>query len=107
MPYVFLALAIVFEVAGTSLLKLSDGFTRLWPSVGVAVGYGMAFWMLSLTLRTVPVGVAYAIWAGLGTALIAIIGAFFFGEQLGMVEVIGIALIVAGVVALNIDSGAP
>ncbi|WP_026535348.1 DMT family transporter [Arthrobacter sp. H14] len=107
MPYVFLALAIVFEVAGTSLLKLSDGFTRLWPSVGVAVGYGMAFWMLSLTLRTVPVGVAYAIWAGLGTALIAIIGAFFFGEQLGMVKVIGIALIVAGVVALNIDSGAP
>ncbi|GAB3524871.1 DMT family transporter [Arthrobacter monumenti] len=107
MPYVFLALAIVFEVAGTSLLKLSDGFTRLWPSVGVAVGYGLAFWMLSLTLRTVPVGVAYAIWAGLGTALIAVIGAFFFGEQLGMVKVIGIALIVAGVVALNFDSGAP
>lgn len=106
MPYVFLALAIVFEVAGTSLLKLSDGFTRLWPTVGVAVGYGMAFWMLSLTLRTVPVGIAYAIWAGLGTALIAVIGAFFFGEQLGMIKVIGIALIVAGVVALNIDTGA-
>ncbi|HET8795852.1 MAG TPA: multidrug efflux SMR transporter [Arthrobacter sp.] len=106
MPYVFLALAIVFEVAGTSLLKLSDGFTRLWPTVGVAVGYGMAFWMLSLTLRTVPVGIAYAIWAGLGTALIAVIGAFFFGEQLGLIKVIGIALIVAGVVALNIDTGA-
>lgn len=107
MPYVFLALAIVFEVAGTSLLKLSDGFTRLWPTVGVAIGYGLAFWMLSLTLRTLPVGVAYAIWAGLGTASIAVIGAFFFGEQLGMVKIIGIALIVAGVVALNIDTGAP
>lgn len=107
MPYVFLALAIVFEVAGTSLLKLSDGFTRLWPSVGVAAGYGMAFWMLSLTLRTVPVGIAYAIWAGLGTALIAVIGAFFFGETLGTIKVIGIALIVAGVVALSIDGGAP
>lgn len=105
MPYVFLALAIVFEVAGTSLLKLSDGFTRLWPSVGVAVGYGLAFWMLSITLRSVPVGVAYAIWAGLGTALIAVIGAFFFGEPLGIVKIIGIGLIVAGVVALSIESG--
>ncbi len=105
MPYVFLALAIVFEVAGTSLLKLSDGFTRWWPSVGVAVGYGMAFWMLSITLRSVPVGVAYAIWAGLGTALIAVIGAFFFGETLGTIKIIGIGLIVAGVVALNIEGG--
>lgn len=106
MPYIFLALAIVFEVAGTSFLKISDGFTRLWPTVGVAVGYGMAFWMLSLTLRTVPVGVAYAIWAGLGTALIAVIGAVFFGEGVSAVKVIGIGLIVAGVIALNIDGGA-
>ncbi|HET7415245.1 MAG TPA: multidrug efflux SMR transporter [Arthrobacter sp.] len=106
MPYVFLALAILFEVAGTSLLKLSDGFTRLWPTVGVALGYGMAFWMLSLTLRSVPVGVAYAIWAGLGTALIAVIGVVAFGESLGPVKIIGVGLIVAGVVALNIDNGA-
>lgn len=106
MPYIFLALAIVFEVAGTSLLKLSDGFTRLWPTVGVALGYGMAFWMLSLTLRAVPVGIAYAIWAGLGTALIAVIGVVAFGESLGTVKIIGIGLIVAGVIALNIDNGA-
>ncbi|GAB3249908.1 DMT family transporter [Arthrobacter pigmenti] len=106
MPYIFLALAILFEVAGTSLLKLSDGFTRLWPTVGVALGYGMAFWMLSLTLRAVPVGIAYAIWAGLGTALIAVIGVVVFGESLGTVKIIGIGLIVAGVIALNIDNGA-
>lgn len=106
MPYIFLALAILFEVAGTSLLKLSDGFTRLWPSLGVVVGYGLAFWMLGLTLRSVPVGIAYAIWAGLGTALIAIIGAVAFGESLGPVKIVGIGMIVAGVVALNIDSGA-
>lgn len=106
MPYIFLALAILFEVAGTSLLKLSDGFTRLWPTIGVALGYGMAFWMLSLTLRSVPVGIAYAIWAGLGTALIAVIGVFVFGESLGPMKITGIALIVAGVVALNIGSSA-
>ncbi|WP_026819605.1 DMT family transporter [Arthrobacter castelli] len=106
MPYIFLALAIVFEVVGTSLLKLSDGFTRLWPTLGVAAGYGVAFWMLSLTLRSVPVGIAYAIWAGLGTALIAVIGSVVFGESLGPVKITGIVLIVAGVVALNIDNGA-
>lgn len=105
MPYIFLALAIVFEVAGTSLLKLSDGFTRLWPTIGVAAGYGMAFWMLSLTLRSMPVGIAYAIWAGLGTALIAVIGVMVFGESLGPVKITGVALIVAGVIALNIDNG--
>lgn len=105
MPYVFLALAIVFEVAGTSLLKLSDGFSRLWPTLGVAVGYGLAFWMLALTLRSVPVGIAYAIWAGLGTAIIAVIGVVLFGESLGPIKIVGIGLIVAGVVALNIDSG--
>ena len=104
MPYVFLGLAILFEIVGTSLLKISDGFTRLWPSVGVAVGYGMAFWMLSLTLRSVPLSIAYAVWAGLGTALIAVVGIWLFGEPLSILKVIGISLIIAGVVALNIDS---
>jgi small multidrug resistance pump len=82
MHYLYLAAAIVCEVAGTSALKLSDGMTRLGPSVVVVVGYVLAFFLLSLTLRSVPVGIAYAIWSGVGIVLISIVGAIWFKQKL-------------------------
>ncbi|MEJ2383499.1 MAG: SMR family transporter [Xanthomonadales bacterium] len=102
--WIFLSIAIVCEVIGTSALKASDGFTRLWPSVTVVVGYAAAFYFLSLTLKTIPVGVAYAVWAGAGVALIALIGWLYFGQALDAAAIIGMLLIVAGVVVLNVFS---
>ena len=104
MGYLYLAIAIVAEVIGTSALKASDGFTRPQASVIVVVGYGIAFYFLSLVLRTIPVGVAYAIWSGVGIALISIIGVFAFNQKLDLPAVLGIALIVAGVAILNLFS---
>jgi small multidrug resistance pump len=106
MVWVYLAVAILGEVIGTSALKATEGFTRLWPSLGVIAGYGVAFFFLSLSLKTIPVGVAYAIWAGVGTALIALIGWAVLGQKLDAPAVIGIALIVAGVVVMNLFSDA-
>ncbi len=102
--WIFLALAIVTEVAATSALKASDGFSRLGPSLVVVVGYAAAFYFLSLTLRTIPVGVAYAVWSGAGVALIALIGWLVFGQALDAPAIIGVLLIVAGVVVLNVFS---
>lgn len=102
--WVFLAVAIVSEVIGTSALKSADGFTRFVPSCIVIAGYASAFYFLSLTLKTVPVGVAYAIWSGVGTALIALIGWVFMGQKLNFPSLIGILLIVSGVAILNIFS---
>jgi len=102
MGYVFLLGAIAAEVIATSLLKATEGFSRLWPTVGVLVGYGLAFVALSQVVKSVPVGVAYAVWSGLGTAAIVAIGAVFLGEPLTVVKVVGIGLIVAGVVVLNV-----
>ncbi|MBC6980195.1 SMR family transporter [Caulobacter sp. 17J80-11] len=104
MSYLFLALAIVCEVAATSALKASEGFTRLGPSVVVVIGYSAAFWLLSLTLKTVPVGVAYAIWSGAGIVLIAIIGAVRFRQTLDLPAVAGMVLIMAGVLVINLFS---
>ncbi|WP_307541654.1 multidrug efflux SMR transporter [Streptomyces sp. V3I8] len=101
MGYVLLAGAIAAEVAATTAMKYSDGFSRLWPSVLTALGYVVAFTLLAQTLRTVSVGTAYAIWAGLGTAAIAAIGVVFLGEGLTATKVAGIALIIGGVVVLN------
>ena len=103
--WVFLSVAIVSEVIGTSALKAAEGFTRLWPSLIVTFGYATAFYFLSLTLKTIPVGVAYAIWSGVGIALISLIAWIFFGQKLDTAAVIGILLIVAGVVVLNVFSG--
>lgn len=103
-PWIFLALAIVSEVAATSALMASDGFSRLGPSLVVVVGYAAAFYFLSLTLRTIPVGVAYAVWSGVGVALIALIGWLVFGQALDAPAIIGLLLIVAGVVVLNVFS---
>ncbi|MBB4285781.1 DMT family transporter [Roseospira goensis] len=98
--------AIVLEVMGTTSMKLSHGFTRLWPSIGVVVFYGASLTLLTLALKKLDVSVAYAIWAGLGTALIAGIGVVYFGEALTWVRAISILLIVIGVVGLNL-SGSP
>lgn len=99
-----LGLAIVAEVVATSALKASEGFSRLWPSLLVIVGYGVAFYCLSLTLRHIPLGIAYAVWSGAGTALIALIGVVLYQQKLDPAAMLGIALIVAGVLVLNIFS---
>ncbi len=99
-----LSIAIISEVVGTSALKSAEGFTHFWPSVGVVAGYASAFYFLSLTLKTIPVGVAYAIWSGAGTTLIALIGWIFIGQKLDIPAVVGILLIVLGVVVLNVFS---
>lgn len=102
--WIFLSIAIVSEVAATSALKGCEGFTRLWPSVIVLVGYGAALFFLSLTLKTIPVGVVYAIWSGVGIALIALVAWVFFGQSLDVPAIVGLLLIVAGVVVLNVFS---
>lgn len=104
MGYVWLTVAIIAEVIGTSALKAADGFTRLGPSLVVVIGYGTAFYFLSLVLRTIPVGVAYAIWSGAGVALIALIGWIVFRQALDAGALVGIGLIVAGVVVLQVFS---
>ncbi|MED7949225.1 multidrug efflux SMR transporter [Streptomyces sp. BE20] len=102
MPYVLLALAILSEICATSCLKLTDGFSRLWPSVGVAIGYVLSFYLLGRALKHIPVSVAYAVWSGAGTAAVAGIGVVAFGESLGRLQWLGLALVVVGVVVLNL-----
>jgi small multidrug resistance pump len=101
MSYVFLAIAIVSEVVATLSLKACDGFTQWWPSLFVIFGYGSALLFLSLTLRTIPVGISYAIWGGLGTAFVAILGAVMLRQPLDAAAMLGIGLIVAGVVLIG------
>lgn len=101
-----LAVAIVAEVIATSALKSSEGFSRLWPSVIVIAGYSVAFYALSLTLRHLPVGIAYAVWSGAGTALITVIGLIVFKQKLDAPAFVGIGLIIAGVLVLNLFSKA-
>jgi small multidrug resistance pump len=100
-PALWLALAIGSEIVTTVSLKLSDGFTRPIPAVVVVAGYALSFYALSITLRTIPLGVVYAIWSGVGTAAIVVIGLFLFRETLDVVRVVGIGLIIAGVVLLQ------
>ncbi|MCT2583388.1 DMT family transporter [Actinophytocola gossypii] len=102
MGYVYLAVAIAFEVVATSLLRATEGFTRLWPTVACLAGYAAAFAMLALVVRHVPVGVAYAVWSGLGTAAIVAIGVLFLNESISVTKVVGVLLVIAGVVTLNI-----
>lgn len=104
MPWIYLVLAIGLEVLGTTALKLSDGFSR-WSWGGVSlVLYAGALILLSVVLKTMPVGVAYAVWSGLGVALVALIGAFAFGQRLDWAAWLGMGLIVAGVLLLNLVS---
>jgi small multidrug resistance pump len=104
MNYLWLAGAILSEVIATSSLKASAGFTRPLPSVVVVVGYGAAFYFLSQTLKTIPVGVAYAIWSGLGTVLIALVGLVLYKQTLDRAAMLGMALIIAGVLVMNLFS---
>lgn len=102
MAYLFLLGAIAAEVVGTSLLKATEGFSRLWPTLAMVLSYITAFALLAQAVKNIPVGVAYALWSGLGTAGIAVIGAAFLGEPLSLVKVVGIGLIIGGVVILNL-----
>jgi len=102
--YLYLAAAIVAEVVATSLLKTSHGFTRLWPSLATVLGYAVAFYCLAQTLGTLPTGVAYAIWSGVGIVLISLIGWLAFGQTLDMPALIGMGMIIAGVVVINVFS---
>ncbi|GEC04248.1 QacE family quaternary ammonium compound efflux SMR transporter [Streptomyces spinoverrucosus] len=102
MGFLLLAGAIAAEIAATTAMKYSHGFTRLWPSLITALGYVIAFGLLAQTLKTISVGTAYAIWSGVGTAAIAVIGMLFLGEGMTVAKAAGIALIVVGVVVLNL-----
>jgi small multidrug resistance pump len=104
MNYLYLALAIVAEVIATSCLKWSEGFTRTIPSIVTVIGYAIAFYFLSLTLRTIPTGIAYAIWSGAGIVLIAAVAWAFQGQKLDAPAIIGMALIIAGVAVMNLFS---
>ena len=104
MNWLLLGIAIVTEVIGTSALKSAEGFTRLLPSVIVIVSYSISFYLLSLCLRSIPVGVVYAVWSGVGIVLLALIGAFYFNQTLDKPAVIGVSLILSGVVVINLFS---
>lgn len=102
--WLLLALAIVAEVVGTSALKASEGFTRLWPSVMVVAGYGVAFYCLSLVLKSIPVGITYAVWSGLGIVLITLVAWWLYGQTIDTAGLIGMGLILTGVIVLNVFS---
>lgn len=102
--WLFLSIAIVSEVVATSALKSSEGFSRPLPSAVVVVGYLLAFYFLSLTLKAIPIGIAYAIWAGVGIVLIALVGWWLYGQKLDLAAIIGMGLILAGVAVINVFS---
>ncbi|MCJ8519302.1 DMT family transporter [Pseudorhizobium tarimense] len=104
LTYVSLAAAIALEVVGTTFLQQSQQFTRLLPTLLMALCYAAAFYLLSLALRTMPIGVAYAIWSGLGIVLISLVGFFILGQRLDLPAILGIGLIIAGVVVVNVFS---
>ena len=104
MPYLYLSIAILAEVAATTALKASEEFTRLWPSVIVVIGYSIAFYCLSLSLKTISVGVAYAIWTGVGMVLITLAGWWLYNQRMDAAALIGMAMIVAGVAVMQIFS---
>lgn len=106
MPYLYLTIAVFAEVVATTALKAADGFTRPIPSVVVVVGYGVAFYFLSRCLEVLPVGIAYAIWSGLGVVLVTILGVVIYRQHLDLAAVLGVGLILAGVVVINLFSRA-
>lgn len=104
MIYLQLVVAIAFEVAGTTALQASQQFTRFWPSLAVVVCYGLAFFFLAQVLQAIPVGIAYAIWSGLGIVFISLIGLVLFDQRLDFWAVLGLGLIIAGVLIVNLLS---
>lgn len=101
LPYLYLGCAVVLEVIGTSALKMSDSFTKLTPSIVTIVTYGAALALLAVTLRTIPVGIAYAIWAGAGIVLITLVGWLWFKQPLDLPTILGLGLIIAEVVVVH------
>lgn len=102
--WTLLFVAIIAEVIATSMLKSTEGFTRLWPSVVVAVGYETAFICLSLCMKTIPIGIVYSVWSGVGVSLITLVAWIFLGQTLDLAGLMGVALIVGGVVVINVYS---
>jgi multidrug transporter EmrE-like cation transporter len=104
MPWLLLIAAIALELFGTTALKLSDGFSKLWWTVGMAIGYGGAFYLLSVAVKTIPLGLAYATWAGIGTLGAVVISTLLFKSDAGLLVWIGAALVIGGVVLMNLGS---
>ncbi|WP_372833174.1 SMR family transporter [Pontibacterium sp.] len=102
--WLFLGVAIAAEVIATTALKSSDGFSKLWPSLLVITGYGVAFYALSMTLHSIPLGVAYAIWSGLGIVLVSVLALLIYDQHLDLPALIGIGLIILGVIVINLFS---
>lgn len=100
--YILLFIAIISEVFGSSMLKATDGFKKLLPSLGVIIGYGLSFYGLSITLKTLPLGLTYAIWGGVGTALTALVGIIIYKENVDLKKILGFLLIIGGVILLNV-----
>lgn len=105
MSWLYLIMAIIFEVTGTISMKLSEGFTKIVPSVMIFVCYAIAFTFITYAIRKIEIGVAYTVWSGVGTVLVASVGIIYFGEQVSLVKIISILLVIAGVIGLKISSG--
>lgn len=105
MAYLYLAIAIIFEVIATSSLKASQEFSKLIPSIVVIVGYAVSFYCLTVVLKTIPIGITYALWSGLGIVLISVVGMLFFHEKLVIAAIIGMFFIILGVVVIHAFSG--
>lgn len=104
--YLLLLIAVLFETFGSTCLQASNQFTRLWPSLGVVVGFAGAFWFFTLVLKALPLGITYALWSGIGIVLITASGWLIFGQKLDLAALIGIALIIAGIAVINLFSSA-
>jgi multidrug transporter EmrE-like cation transporter len=104
MTYVYLLIAVAFETFGSACLQASQQFTKLWPSLGVLAGFGGAFWFFALVLKVLPLGVTYALWSGIGMVLIAGAGFVIFGQKLDLAAALGIGLIIAGILVINLFS---
>ncbi len=104
MAWVYLVIAGIFEIVWATGLKYTEGFTRLWPSLGTAVAMAVSVWLLAVALKTIPVGTGYAVWTGIGAAGTALMGILLFGESRGIIRILCILLIVAGIVGLKFSS---
>lgn len=106
MAWILLSIAIVAEIAGTLFLKASDGLSKLWPSIGVLIGYATAFSLMAMSLKKIDVGITYAVWSGIGIIGAAVGGYIFFGQSLSRMTVLGMAIIVVGVIIVNLGGAA-
>ncbi|HEB0143707.1 TPA: multidrug efflux SMR transporter SsmE [Serratia marcescens] len=104
--FMYLTMAIVAEVIATTMLKASEGFTRLWPALLVVLGYGVAFWGLSMVVKSMPLGIVYAIWSGMGIVLVSVAAVFVYQQKLDWPAIVGMGLIIAGVLVINLLSKA-